>query len=313
MQRINETIFRELIRRGYSVSKGTRIWDISDSRLWYLTPELSRGFLKLKRYNPYRKNVVDREIKLIRKHAASIASMLHTKQFNLIDLGCGSGRKAEAFISRLPLNTKLRYCPVDISSSYISQATEKVRALRSKKVTAIKSFTSDFKDLHEIAALLRSARYPHNLILLLGETISHYDINDFLFQLSRNMFKDDFIVIGNGIRRGKRLVALDKYRVPLFNEWFIHIMNALGFEESEVTYDARFSNGRVEGLYHVLADKTVMHRGKSVHFKKGDEVIIAIQYKYFPNELERFCKLYFNDVRLIPDSTKDYCLILCKK
>lgn len=313
MQHINETIFRELMKRGYSLKKGTRVWDISDSKLWYLTPALAKGFLKLKRYNPYRKSVVEREIQLIREHAASITAMLHAKQFNLIDLGCGSGRKAESFINSLPAHVKLRYCPVDISSFYLRQATERVRTLRSKKVIAVKSFTSDFKDLHEIAALLRSSRYPHNLILLLGETISHYEINDFLFQLSRNMFKGDFIVIGNGIRHGKRLVALDKYRAPLFNEWFIHILKALGFEESEVKYDARFSNSRVEGFYHVLAEKTIQHRGKKVHFRKDDEIVVAIQYKYFPQELEKFCKLYFTDVHLIPDSTKDYCLILCKK
>ena len=36
---INDLIFKELIKRGYSLEGKTRIWNIADSKLWYLTPE----------------------------------------------------------------------------------------------------------------------------------------------------------------------------------------------------------------------------------------------------------------------------------
>ncbi len=310
---INSIIYRELIKRGYSIRGKTRIWDISDSRLWYLTPELSKGFLNLKRLNPYRKNVVDREIALIKQHAKTISTKLPYNQFNLIDLGCGSGIKAEVFIANIPKTLKVRYCPVDISSYYIDLATTRIKNVHSSKVAAIKSFVSDFKDLHNIAGILRNNVYQRNLILLLGETLSHYEINDFLFQLSKNMFRGDTLVIGNGIRKGKRLVNLKKYHTPLFNEWFIHIMEGLGFDEKEVAYDARFTNNRVEGFYRVLVDKKLIYKGKTVTFKAGDEVVVGIQYKYYPAELQRFCSMYFNKVTLIKDESEDYALIICKK
>ena len=46
-QKINDLIFRELVKRGYSLEGNTRIWNIADSKLWYLTPEQAQGFLDL--------------------------------------------------------------------------------------------------------------------------------------------------------------------------------------------------------------------------------------------------------------------------
>ena len=46
-QKINDLIFRELIKRGYSLEGNTRIWNIADSKLWYLTPEQAKAYLDL--------------------------------------------------------------------------------------------------------------------------------------------------------------------------------------------------------------------------------------------------------------------------
>jgi hypothetical protein len=94
---VNNIIFKELVKRGYSLRDKTRVWDVSDSRLWYLTPELSEGFLRLAKYEPYRKVVVERELLLIKEHAPFIAKRFDKKKFNLVDLGCGGGLKTQAF------------------------------------------------------------------------------------------------------------------------------------------------------------------------------------------------------------------------
>jgi len=311
--KVNPTIFKELIKRGHSVHKKTRVWDISDSKLWYLTPELSKGFLNLFKFEPYRKNVVDKELNLLKDHTHSIVKMFGEKNFNLIDLGCGGGLKTAAFVKSLPKDVKLRYCPVDISSYFINKATRKVRELKSKNIAGHKPFVSDFEDLDDIVGILRGGDYQKNLVLLLGETLSHYDINDFLFKISENMFNGDFIVIGNGIRKGKRFVSVDKYKSPLFNEWFIHIIKGLGLNDSEVDYSARFAHGRLEGYYRINVNKKVRNNGKTVNFRKGDEIVVGIQYKFFENELKRFCKMYFTDVKLFTDRTGEYALVLCNK
>ena len=44
---VNDLIFKELIKRGYSLDGKTRIWNIADSKLWYLIPEQAQGYLDL--------------------------------------------------------------------------------------------------------------------------------------------------------------------------------------------------------------------------------------------------------------------------
>lgn len=311
--KINDTIFKELIKRGYSKRGGSRVWDISDSKLWYLTPELISGFLALENYEPYKKHINEPELALIKEHAASVAAHAESKTFNLVDLGCGDGHKAEAFVKYLPKDVSVRYCPVDFSSLLLSKAVQRIRGLKNSKVKSIKKLKSDFTNVEDIAAVLRNSDYQKNVHLLLGSTLSMFELNDLLYGLSNGMFSGDILVIGNGVRKGQRFVGLDKYKSKLFDEWFIHIMHGLGFEKDEVKYDARFANGRLEGFYKVLADKTVTHEGKKIIFRKGDEVIVGIQYKYYPSELQKFCEMYFRKVVLHKDETNEFALIICVK
>ena len=50
---INDLIFKELIKRGYSLKGNTRIWNISDSKLWYLKPDQAQAYLDLERSKVY--------------------------------------------------------------------------------------------------------------------------------------------------------------------------------------------------------------------------------------------------------------------
>lgn len=308
---VNDLIFKELIKRGYSLDGKTKVWDVSDSKLWYLTPELSKGFLNLFHYEPYRKMVIDTELNLIKGNAELIAMKFGKNKFNLIDLGCGIGTKAEELVKNFPKNLDIRYCPVDINSYFVDNAVELVK--KDSRIKSVKPFVSDFRDIFSAIGALRTATYQKNLILLLGETLSHYDINDLLYGISGAMLPGDFLVIGNGYRVGKKFVNIDKYKDSLFNKWFVNIMKGLGFVEDEVKYKVRFANDRLEAYYKIIADKKVYYAGNTADFKEGDEVIVATQYKFYLDELKKFCKMYFSDVNVIADEKKEYCLLVCKK
>lgn len=308
---VNEQIFKELIKRGYSLNGKTRVWDVSDSKLWYLTPELSKGFVRLFEYEPYRKMVIDTELDLLRNNADYIAMKFGTKKFNLVGLGCGTGLKASELVKHFPKNVNIRYCPVDINSYFVEKASEVLK--KDERVKDVRPFISDFRDFYSTIGELRTADYQKNMILLLGETLSHYDINDLLYSISEAMLPGDFLIIGNGYRVGERFVDLDKYKNPLFNKWFINIMKGLGFMEDEVKYGVRFANNRLEGYYKIIADKNVSSGKNKVDFKEDDEVVVAVQYKFYLEELKKFCKMYFSDVDVVADEKKEYCLLICKK
>lgn len=310
---INETIFKELIKQGYSKRNGARVWDLSDSKLWFLTPELVAGFLALEKFEPYKKNVIEPEIYLLKKYASSVLQKKSKNAFNIVDLGCGNGMKAEIFIKNLPSNVRTRYCAVDNSPIFLEQATSRIKSLKSKKVTNVQKFMSSFDEIDDVIAMLRNNEYSQNICLLLGSTLSNFEINDLLYKISKALFSGDCLVIGNGVRKGRRFVQLKKYKSPFFNNWFIHLVKGLGFSESEVEYDARFANGRVEGFYRILVEKDVDFNGKKVKFKKDDEILVATQYKYYLRELKKFCEMYFRNVELIKSQDEEYVLIICEK
>ena len=52
---------------------------------------------------------------------------LSGKPVNIIDLGCGDGKKAVIFISHLKGKVKLRYCPIDISGYMVEKAIERIK------------------------------------------------------------------------------------------------------------------------------------------------------------------------------------------
>ncbi len=307
---VNEIIFKELLKRGYAVRGERRVWDISDSKLWFLTPDLSKGFLNL---GPYRKSVMEPELKLLEKNAGRLVGIFGKNKFNVIDLGCGAGHRAETLIANIPEGVCMRYCPIDVSEFFLKETSDKIKSFSSEKVCEIKPFISDFTDFDNITGMLRGGDFRNNLVLLLGSRLSNYEINEMLFNLSNGMFKGDYLVIGNGIRQGARFVELGKYKNPDFNDWFIYIMKGLGFDEDEVEYDARFEFYRVEGFYRINVDKVVEHNGRKVQFKAGDEVVVAVQYKFFENELSDFCKMYFSEVNILKNEDGSYGLIVCRK
>jgi len=310
---VNEIIFKELIKRGYSIRGGTRVWDISDSKLWFLTPELSKGFVKVRGELPiYKRHIIEPELNLLKENAKKISEMAGPEKFNLIDMGCGTGGRADILIKNMPSGVKLKYCPVAMNSYFIDSSIEKIKSL-SDKVVSVKSFISDFSDFDDMIGVVKGGEFQRNVVMMLGSRISHYEINEILFRLSSGMFKGDILVVGNGIRSGeKRFVELDKYKSPLFNEWFINIMRGLGFKDEDVEYDARFENYRVEGFYRIKNDKTIDHKGRKIQFRKGDEVVVAVQYKFFENELKDFFKMYFCDVEVVK-SESEYALFICTK
>lgn len=310
--RVNDLIFKELLKRGYKLEGKIRVWDVADSKLWYLTPKQAQGFLDLSKTDGYKNVIINNEISLIVKHMEDFVYALRNRSCNIIDLGCGDGQKASLFIEKLAARINIRYCPVDISSYMVSRAAKTIRKKKVGEVLEFKWNISDFENLDNITPLFRDSNFDTHFMMLLGNTLGNFSREDILHGIKKSMNKNDILLIGNGLINGHKDWT-EEYKDNLINKWLIQIPQQLGLSKNDIVYDVRFVNSRVEELYILKNDKTVKHLGRSLNFRKGDMIIAAISYKYTESEFKKIIKKFFSDVKIYLNDNKSYALALCRR
>lgn len=313
LMQVNDLIFKELIKRGYSLEGKTRVWNIADSKLWYLTPEQAQSFLDLEKSKEYQRDIIQKEVDLIDENIGEFLSKLSNKPINIIDLGCGDGKKAVLFIKHLKGKVKLRYCPVDISDYMIDKALERIKKMNAGEVVEFQWNVSDFENLENISQLLRRGVFKNNLILLLGNTLGNFEINELLYEIRSSMNQGDLLLIGNGLDSRNAADMLKAYDNNFLDNLLSKVLTQIGFKSNEIQYGVRFRNSRIEMFYSVTKDTKISFLDKNIYFMKGDQIIVAISYKYDEHEFKRMMKLYFDDIKVYTSKDKAYCLALCQK
>jgi len=310
---INDLIFKELIKRGYSLEGNTRIWNIADSKLWYLKPEQAQAYLDLEDSKDYKKEVIQKEIDLINENIEEFMGKFGKDNVNIIDIGCGDGKKAVLFVKHLKGKLKLRYCPVDISSYMVEKAIKNVKKADAGEVVEFQWNISDFENMENISILLRQGDFKKNLTLLLGNTLGNFEINELLYEIRSSMKGGDFLMVGNGLDNRHPEDILKSYNTPEVNEFMIHIPLQLGLLKEDIEFGTRFANSRVEIYYTIKKPKKIKFHGKEVVFNTGDQILVSVSYKYNKEDFISFLNLYFDDVVAKLSEDGAYVLALCKK
>lgn len=311
---ISGLIFKELIKRGYSIEDGKRVWNVADSKLWYLKPDQAQSYLDVLDSAEYGSGFAPKEKTMISKYIEEICNHFNDAPTNIIDLGCGDGRKAIQFIEAIGKKQRVRYCPVDISAYMVKKAIEKISRMDVEEVIESKWNISDFENLENVTALLTTKEYRKNLYLLLGNTLSNFDFHDLLYQIRGSMKGGDYILIGNGIEETQVEEKLLRFfENPNWDNFFSKILLQLGFNRKDIKLGARFKNSRLEWYYNILNDHTITLSDKSVKINKGEKIIVAVSYHYTQKEVQDYLKLYFEEVDLKISEDKKYVLALCKK
>ncbi|MFH1452164.1 MAG: L-histidine N(alpha)-methyltransferase [archaeon] len=311
--KINDLIFKELIKRGYSLDGNTRIWNIADSKLWYLTPGQAQAYLDLEDEKEYKKQVTQKEIDLINGNINEIINKFGNEPINIIDIGCGDGRKAEIFIKNFK-NHRIRYCPIDISSYMVNKALEKLKYIESvEEVVKFQWNISDFENIENISFLLRQGEYKRNLFLLMGNTLGNFEINELLYTIRSSMKDGDFLLIGNGLDNRNQTDILRSYDNDLFKDFSIQPVTQLGIDKNDLKFGVRFQNSRVESFFTITKSQEIKFLDRKVLLEKGDQIVVVVSYKYNKSDFKSFLNLYFDDVMINISEDDSYALALCKK
>lgn len=310
---VNDLIFKELIKRGYSLEGKTRVWNIADSKLWYLTPEQAQAYLDIEDEEKYKKEVTQKETDLIEAHIKEIILELGKDPLNIIDLGCGDGRKASLLIDRMKGKLKIRYCPIDISDYMIEKALGNVKKTDVDEIIKVQWNISDFENIENISNLLRVGSYKKNFFLILGNTLGNFEINELLYEIRSAMKEGDYLLIGNGLDNANQEEILRSYQTKEQDLFMKKIVTQLGIKEEDLEYGVRFVNSRIEAYYTILKDCKISFLGKKIAFNKGDQIIVGVSYKYDKDDFTSFLKMYFSESDIFVSDDKSYALALCKK
>ena len=316
---LHDILLRSFIKNGSSNINGSNSWELTDSQYLYLTPDMAKNFIEFTRNPLYRTQFFTLEVSMIYKVAKNIAKSIGDEPFNLVDIWCGDGLKAVELIKSLNAISvkpiKINYCPINASQYLIDLAISNVKKANLPNVVGYNSFISscDGRVLRDISKKLRTKEFSKNVSLLLGGVIACYEINSYLFELSRDFKKGDVLIMGNGVRIGERLVEIDKYKSKGFHDWLKHVMFSLDFSEKDIEFDARFGNSRIELFYRLKKDYLQKLDGKNIQFKKGDEFVVASLYKYYAEEFDKFCSMYFAQTDVATDKDNGYALVTCVK
>ena len=313
---VNDLIFKELIKRGYSLEGNTRVWNIADSKLWYLTPDQAQAYLDVEDSKRYKGTIADLEIDLLNIHIAKIITkVLNGSAINVIDIGCGDGRKAIPVITELSKITKhLRYCPVDISSYMVSKAIDNLKALKKGEVIEFKWNISDFDNLENVSALLREGEYWQNFFLFLGGTVTNFEIHEVMHEVAEAVDADlDYLLLGLGLRTAKVEDTAKDLKTPEFNNFFSKILTHIGFDKDNIEFGTRYRAPRIEWFYTIKKDTLIELAGKRIQFNIGVQILVAVTYRYTKEEVKKALHHYFKKVEFYVSPDNSRTLVLCKK
>ncbi len=312
MKTTSSLIFKELIRRGYSLEGKTRIWNIADSKLWYLTPQQAKAYLEAVSSDDYKQQIGPKETQLMQRHYKDVLESIEGSSLNLIDLGCGNGKKAAFLINHLKDRKKIRYFPIDISSYMVETALSEVKKLQIAEVIEVGWNISDFENLPNISRLFNKKEFKNNVFLLLGNTLGNFEVHELLYEVRASMNAGDYILIGNGLNNGKIEDSFIQACKANFKDLFIQIPLQAGLRREDISFDVRFRNSRLEFYFVLNNDRTITFQDKTIHFFKGDQIIAGVTHFFEKDELMGYLKMYFRNVRMWSLPDQSYMLALCQ-
>jgi hypothetical protein len=310
---VNDLIFKELIKRGCSVDGKTRVWNLADSKLWYLSEEQAQKFIDLKASKTYKEGVVDKEATLVSKSISDILSSVDKKGMNVFDITARDGKKAEGVLRHLCDDVKIKYYPTDFHEYMTKKATERMKALGVEEVKEYIPEVSKFKDFSKVTKEIRKDGFKKTMIFLLGNSLGNFEINEMLFEIRKSMKEGDILLIGNALNNESKEEILQPYGSREIRDFFIEIPKQLGITEDQLEFKIDLQNSRVE-ISFILKDDVEVKRGwRKVKLKKRDNFLVCGSAKYTKKDMLGFLNMYFDDVQLLTTPGCSYALALCKK
>jgi L-histidine Nalpha-methyltransferase len=243
------------------------------------------------------------EDEILARHAAEIVAGM-PRVSELVELGSGSAKKTRRLIAALLAGSnegapRLRYVPIDISPSALS---ESARALSAEfPRLGIDPIECEYGE--GLRALRRSRRGPR-LVLWLGSNVGNFDRSEaarFLLEVRAALEPEDRLLIGIDRRKSKAILepAYDdaagvtaRFNLNLLKRIDAELGGSFGLAAFRhvALYDE--VEGRIE--MHLESQRETVVRVEAldlaVHFARGERIHTENSYKYSDLEIEELAR-----------------------
>jgi uncharacterized SAM-dependent methyltransferase len=257
----------------------------------------------------------DTEIQMLLSSMPDISKkVLNGETINIIDIGCGDGKKAVPVINHLNDLAEIRYCPIDISSYMVSRAIDKIKALNKGEVVQFRWNISDFDNLENVSSLLRDKQFRQNFFLFLGSTIGNFELHEVMYEIMEAMDEEeDYLLMGVALSNAKPEDVVKSYHSELVDNFLSKVLTQVGFKKEDIELNVRYENSRIEVMYDIKRDTCLKFGEQSLNFFRGDKILVAVSYRYNEQDLKKIMKFYFKDTKFYINKDKTWCLVLCHK
>ncbi len=257
------------------------------------------------------------EINLILDNEDKILSHLQKKEYSVLDIGCGDGKKAAAILARLESSSKnvLNYFPLDISERMIDIATDNV-GLAHEQIH-IEAFKEDFEkgNFSKITYYLRRRYQRNNLILFLGQTIGNLPASHIvLVNLRESITENEFLLVGMAML-SKNKDPLAGYDEKIIYDWLWTVPERIGIAKQDADIKLYFNSvkNQIEYKLEFTRDWAKSYGNDLLNFYKGQKILIAVSHKFTKDEIfSLFAGAGFKIELFFESRKRDYGLVLCR-
>ncbi|MEK7070682.1 MAG: L-histidine N(alpha)-methyltransferase, partial [Patescibacteria group bacterium] len=252
------------------------------------------------------------ELDILFDHERRFASIIEGKNFNLLDLGCGDGKKSAFFINRIN-NAASAYFALDISARMLEIAVNNIGLAYPD--LPCETFQEDFEDgnVANVTYYLQRRYQRNNLILFLGNTIGNLsDAHRVLINLRESMTDNDYILVGLAYYN-KNNIPLSSYNKPDLIDVLWNMPEMLGVKRSDAKIYWTYNKVKKQLECQLEFINSWRHTFNSnlIQFVKGQRIRLAISRRFTRDSIfELFAGAGFKVELLVHD--KDNVLVLAK-
>lgn len=265
--------------------------------------DLFEQICQLEEYYP-----TDCEIEIMQRYIDEIVHCIG-RNVQLVELGSGSSMKTRLLLRHC--RDLAIYVPVDISGSFLIEASEKLR--QEFENLDIRPVTADYTSVFEIPKAKSAEKC---VIYYPGSTIGNFTsekARDFLTSLGQNLTTGDGLLIGVDLEKDTDIIEAayndSKGITSEFNKNILRRLNReldADFDQLSFRHLAFYNHkkNRIEMHLESLKSQDVKIDGQLVSFKKGETIHTENSHKYTIERFDEIAGALFRRRRTWTDEKK---------